>query len=404
MSYDISNNLRLFADDTSIYVIVDNDTHAVTNSLVSDLDKICKWSDIWAVDFNPSKTKNLDFSRKNISHPPVQFGVHGPFIQKVDSHIHLGVNLQYDGGWKQHINSIHEKACIRLNLLKLVKYKLCRCSLKKIYFSFIRPVLEYADIVWDNCYDREVKLLEDIQVTAARIISGLRSNSSRSALYDELGIDLLSDRRKVHKLTLFYKMAHGLAPKYLQDLLMPCTPQNNYSLRHQDDFKFVIPQIKTTAFMNSFLPSSIKLWNELPLHIRILPTESSFKTAIKNIFFRKPNKLYDFGNRKANIIHCQIRNNASNLNADLFNHFLCENSICDMCGYVSENAYHYFFVCPHYDAQRQVFIQLISNLHLDIPISLDLLLYGDSSLPYKENVAIFKIVHDYILATKRFKF
>lgn len=193
MSYDISNNLRLFADDTSIYVIVDNDTQAVTNSLVSDLDKICKWSDIWAVDFNPSKTKNLDFSRKNISHPPVQFGVHGPFIQKVDSHIHLGVNLQYDGGWKQHINSIHEKACIRLNLLKLVKYKLCRCFLKKIYFSFIRPVLEYADIVWDNCYDREVKLLEDIQVTAARIISGLRSNSSRSALYDELGIDLLSD-------------------------------------------------------------------------------------------------------------------------------------------------------------------------------------------------------------------
>lgn len=72
--------------------------------------------------------------------------------------------------------------------------------------------------------------------------------------------------------------------------------------------------------------------------------------------------------------------------------------------YVSENAYHYFFVCPHYDAQRQVFIQSISNLHLDIPISLDLLLYGDSSLSYNENVAIFKIVHDYILATKRFKF
>lgn len=117
-------------------------------------------------------------------------------------------------------------------------------------------------------------------------------------------------------------MVHGLAPKYLQDLLIPCVlPQNNYSLRHQDDFKFVLPQIKTTAFMNSFLPSTIKLWNELPLQIRILPTVSSFKKAIKNIFFRKPNKLYDFGNRKENIIHCQIRNNASNLNADLFNYF-----------------------------------------------------------------------------------
>lgn len=66
MSYDISNNLRLFADDTSIYVIVDNDTHAVTNSLVSDLDKICKWSDIWAVDFNPSKTNTLILVEKYI--------------------------------------------------------------------------------------------------------------------------------------------------------------------------------------------------------------------------------------------------------------------------------------------------------------------------------------------------
>lgn len=77
-------------------------------------------------------------------------------------------------------------------------------------------------------------------------------------------------------------MVHGLAPKYLQDLLIPCVlPQNNYSLRHQDDFKFVLPQIKTTAFMNSFLPSTIKLWNVLPLQIKILPTVSSFKKAIK---------------------------------------------------------------------------------------------------------------------------
>lgn len=75
-----------------------------------------------------------------------------------------------------------------------------------------------------------------------------------------------------------------------------------------------------------------------------------------------------------------------------------------MCGYISENAYHYFFVCPHYDVQRQVFIQSITNLNLDIPTSVDLLLYGDCSLPYNKNVAIFKIVHDYIIDTKRFKF
>lgn len=78
-----------------------------------------------------------------------------------DDELEILNNLQYDGGWKLHINSIHEKTCKRLNLLKLVKHTLSRCFLKKIYFSFIRLVLEYADIVWENC--------SSIQVSAARI-------------------------------------------------------------------------------------------------------------------------------------------------------------------------------------------------------------------------------------------
>ena len=75
--------------------------------------------------------------------------------------------------------------------------------------SFIRPVLEYGDIVWDNCNVRESTILEDIQITAARIITGLRINSSRSNHYQELGWDMLCVRRKVHKLILFYKIVYG---------------------------------------------------------------------------------------------------------------------------------------------------------------------------------------------------
>lgn len=85
----------------------------------------------------------------------------------------------------------------------MIKYSLCRDALIKIYMSFIRPVLEYGDVVWDNCNEKESSLLEEVQITAARIITGMRVNSSRSLLYDELGWNTLSDRRKVHKLILF---------------------------------------------------------------------------------------------------------------------------------------------------------------------------------------------------------
>jgi len=153
--------------------------------------------------------------------------------------------------------------------------------------------------------------------------------------------------------------------------------------------------------MNSFLPSTIKLWNDLPFDIRTLPTVSAFKKSLKNIFLRKPNKLYDYGRRKLNIIHCQLRNKASNLNADLFNHYLRENSNCENCDSDCENSSHFFFECPIYDVQRQSFLESLNNLHLSVPISLNLLLHGDSSLPSRKNIALFEVVQKFILSTKR---
>ena len=88
----------------------------------------------------------------------------------------------------------------------MLKHSLCREALIKIYMSFIRPILEYGDIIWDNCSERDAALLEDVEVTAARIITGIIINSSRTILYNEIGWDALSVRRKVHKIILFYKI------------------------------------------------------------------------------------------------------------------------------------------------------------------------------------------------------
>ena len=79
----------------------------------------------------------------------------------------------------------------------------------------------YSDVIWENCTQKDSKLLEDVQVEAGRIITGLRCNSSRTKLYDEQGWDLLQTRRKVHTLILFYKIINGYSPNYLYDLIEP---------------------------------------------------------------------------------------------------------------------------------------------------------------------------------------
>ena len=90
----------------------------------------------------------------------------------------------------KHIHTIHDNAAKILNLLSMLKYNINRKSFVIKYNAWVRQVLEYGDIVLDNCSIKDSKIMENLQVKAARIITGLRHNSSRYRLYDELEWDI----------------------------------------------------------------------------------------------------------------------------------------------------------------------------------------------------------------------
>ena len=120
------------------------------------------------------------------------------------------------------------------------------------------------------------------------------------------------------------------------------------------------------------------------------------------MYYKKTSKLFNLGKRQLNIIHCQLRNSASNLNFDLHCHFLRDNATCDMCGYHTENAFHFFFECVNLSEQRYNLFESINAMQLQVPISLKLLLCGNETLDFKDNAMIFKFVHNYISQSKRF--
>ena len=83
-------------------------------------------------------------------------------IQEVNSHKHLGIFFSSDCTWHD-LEYIKCKAWARINVLRKLKFKLDRKSLQTIYFTFIRPILEYADVVWNNCTQYEINELDKIQ-------------------------------------------------------------------------------------------------------------------------------------------------------------------------------------------------------------------------------------------------
>ena len=106
---EIHSNIRLFADDTSLYIIVDFPDSAA-QILNVDLERLYEWAVQWLVRFNPNKTVSLLFSRKlNIHHHPT-LCFNDVLIQEVVSHKHLGVYLSQRCDWHNHIDFIKEKA------------------------------------------------------------------------------------------------------------------------------------------------------------------------------------------------------------------------------------------------------------------------------------------------------
>ena len=86
--HEIHSNIRLFADDTSLYIIVDFPDSAA-QILNLDLDRISKWAKDWLVSYNPEKTESLLFTRKinRVIHPTLYLS--DVPIKEVSAHKHL---------------------------------------------------------------------------------------------------------------------------------------------------------------------------------------------------------------------------------------------------------------------------------------------------------------------------
>ena len=111
-----------------------------------------------------------------------------------------------------------------------------------------------------------------------------------------------------------------------------------------------------------------------------------------------PNKLYSIGEREYQIIHTRLRNKCSSLNFDLFQKNLVASFFCQ-CGGI-ETSHHYLLECGYYTIVRNKLFATIENF---TTVSLDVLLYGDESLSFQENVTAFLEVQSFIKDSKRFK-
>ena len=352
--------MRLFADDSSLFTCVKgiDITH---DKLINDLNTISIWAHQWKMVFNPDITKQaveVIFSCKKQKpvHPDLSFN--GIPVTREPYTNHLGVFLDSRLNFSKHIKEQVLKALKGLSLLKFLSKYVDRNVLDLSYRMYVRPHLDYGDVIYHNQRNDLMDLIERVQYKASLIVSGCWKGTSREKLYDELGWESLSDRRAIRRLTIFYKIKNLLAPSYLVDHI-PIHQVSSVSLRNRSD---KIPLAKTDRFRNSFFPDTIKSWNELDDEFKSKTSVQSFKKHLNE--FKRPfgHSFFGISDKFGIKLLTKIRVSFSDLRDHRYHHnFNCLSPICQ-CGIDDETSVHYFLCCPRYSTQRTTLLSNISNI------------------------------------------
>ena len=143
---NLKSTVRLFAEDTIIYITISNGTDAT--ALQQDLDKLAKWEETWQMEFHPQKCSVLHITRsRNPKYK--QYTLHGHILINEDNAKYLGVVINKTLSWNNHINDVIKKANASLGFLRR-NLKIGQEKFKtSAHFTLVRTQLEYAAAIWD---------------------------------------------------------------------------------------------------------------------------------------------------------------------------------------------------------------------------------------------------------------
>ena len=420
LTADLKCNVKLFADDTSLFTIA-RETNEAAEHMNHDLQLITQWANDWRMSFNPDPQKQaveLLFSKKRneIDHPVILFN--NIPVKKVNEHKHLGMILDSKLSFSAHIKAAISKARKGIGLLKYLSKYLPRHTLSELYKLYVRPHLDYGDVIYhippkvcefsqNIALSNLMEKVESVQYSAALAVSGTWRGTSREKLYAELGWESLSSRRWSRRLTLFYKIINNLTPLYTKEPIPPLQ-QSNYSLRNRD----VIGRIKarTEKFLSSFYPNCICEWNKLDLEIRLAPSVAVFKAKLLSKIRPPAKSIFCIHDPIGLGYLFQLRVGLSKLNLHKFNHNFSDtvNPMCPTNDGI-EDTEHFLLLCPSFHIQRRDLLAGVSELLrpfvqiniLPNNVLVQYLLYGNKELPDDVNKLLLELTLNFIHKTGR---
>ena len=178
-----------YADDSVIYITSKEDPKITETKLNKVLNLFYKWSRKWLIDFSPTKTKAIVFSRKYKQEGKYKpkFTMNGDEIELVQKFTYLGIVFDTKLNWKDHLKEKISKTTTDINKYRALCKKhfgLPAISTKLLIERIITPALTYGALVWSPALklDYNLKTLKQFDRAAGLAITNCYRTAGTDAL------------------------------------------------------------------------------------------------------------------------------------------------------------------------------------------------------------------------------
>ena len=180
-------------------------------------------------------------------------------MSQTNSQKYLGVTLDLKLTFEKHLLNFYKTGNKTIGLMRKLQRVLPRIVLVSIYKAFVKPHLNYGDILYDQAFNSYFHdSLESIQYIACLAIMAAIRGTSREKLSQESGL-----KRCYRKLCLFYNVFKNEHPQYFFHLI----PVRHSSHTSRNAHSIPILSVKHSFSKNSFFLFTISEWNKLDLPI-----------------------------------------------------------------------------------------------------------------------------------------
>ena len=241
----------------------------------SDINMLYSTSLSWGLQMNPNKCAILRFSRAYNDLTPAEYSMNGLAIPSVKSHLDLGVLIDTDLKFHNHIRSaVHKAGGLAQNFLKST---VCRKPEFMLFLltTHIRPIIEYCSCIWNTGYLGDLKLLESVQRRWTKQIENVRNLEYGDRLR---ALNLYSVQGRLIRADLiqYWKIFNGKSCITTTDMFQVAPQSGTRGHCH----KIFMPSACTDVRKRFFNVRCVPAWNSLPQHVVTAPNLPVFKKLL----------------------------------------------------------------------------------------------------------------------------